>query len=212
MLMPRVAGARFCLLPWLSLVLLGDRPMLRPMLHHSPRNSLCRSRGVVFAVIVGFLVLFALSGCGVSAPAKDKENAPKASVRYELVNVTIPPDSPYRKNLNLNQPPRLFVIVKRNGVPLGSASTTAQGWSADFVRDESKNQWEVSEGTDDRYTVEVWDWNLIWKNIMIFNLTGLKGEDFGRKMYEPGTALVDKDRLATIEWRKIEKPTAGTKQ
>ena len=102
--------------------------------------------------------------------------------------------------------------MKLNGVQLGSASTEARGWSADFVRDDPKNQWEVSEGTDDRYTVEVWDWNLIWKNVMIFNLTGLKGEDFGMKMYEPGTALVDKDRLATIEWRKIEKNTARTKQ
>jgi hypothetical protein len=169
------------------------------MFQHPLSNSLFRSLGVFFAVTVSFLVLAVLSSWGASPPPKDKKNTPKAIVRYELVNVTIPPDAPYRKNTNLHQPPRLFVIVERNGVQLGSASTAAGGWSADFVRDDPKNQWEVSEGTDDRYTVEVWDWNLIWKSIMIFNLTGLKGEDFGTKMYEPGTTLVDKDRLATIE-------------
>jgi hypothetical protein len=168
--------------------------------------------GVFFAVTVSFLVLVTLSGCGASPPPKDKKSTPKAIVLYELVNVTIPPDSPHRKNTNLNQPPRLFVIMKRNGVQLGSASTEARGWSADFIRDDPKNQWEVSEGTDDRYTIEVWDRNLIRKNSMIFNLTSLKGEDFGMKMSETGPALVDKDRLAIIEWRKVEKTTGETKR
>jgi hypothetical protein len=96
--------------------------------------------GVFFAVTLSFLVLVALSGCGASPPPQDKKSTPKAIVWYELVNVTIPPDSPHRKNTSLNQPPRLFVIVKRNGVQLGSVSTEARGWSADFVRDDSQNQ------------------------------------------------------------------------
>jgi hypothetical protein len=32
------------------------------------------------------------------------------------------------------------------------------------------------------------------------------------RMSETGPALVDKDRLATIEWRKVEKATGETKR
>ncbi len=175
------------------------------------------NRRIARILVGAFLALFfALSFFAVNrsqgddAPSK-QPTAPKSEERtqariwYQLVKIDIPPDSPHRKNDDFSHPPRLYVIFKKNGEKIGPRSKSQEGWAAIFEPDVD-NEWPVREGTDDLYTIEVWDLNWVRSSKMIFNMAGLKGEAFRKTMYEVGGELDEKNRLASIEWKQIETP------
>lgn len=169
-------------------------------------NSFSKAVPVLLALVSsGCLAGFSLADAGKSDQAPKEEEPVQKRVWYQLVNVTIPPDSPHRNNKDLEHPPKLFVIFKKKGEEITRGSSWNTGWSVDFP-EKYQNQWPVREGTADRYTVEVWDYNRVWDSKQIFAITGLKGEDFRKVMKEKGGSLTDEERLSTIEWKKIEEP------
>jgi hypothetical protein len=147
----------------------------------------------------------------LNSRANDRKNAVAGTRHwFRLVNVTFPADSTLRNDASVNKPPCLYVVLKKNGAQVGECSTyDSKGWSVDFTEDEQRlvNVWPVWKGTKDRYTIEVWDLHS-WtrSHHMIFNVTGLSGEDFDSKVYERAGKLIDKERLATIEFQEVETP------
>jgi hypothetical protein len=125
---------------------------------------------------------------------------------YRLVNATIPPDSPHRKDTNLNQPPRLQVGLKTDGEHYGDTSSRDKGWSVDFPKVTS-NCWAVREGTKRRYTVELWDNQYgFYSSKLICAVTGLSAEQFRQVIREDVGTLITKDRAVSITFERIEKP------
>ena len=125
---------------------------------------------------------------------------------YQLVNVTIPPDSPLRKSDNIDHPPDIYVIVRKNGKKAGR-TTRSTGWQVDFPY-QVANQFPIRIRSAARYTIEVWDedygfWNA---NNNIFNITQVKGEEFAEKIYQKGGALDVKSRLAYTVWKQVPTP------
>lgn len=142
-----------------------------------------------------------------SVPTTADASTQSSTSWYQLVNVTIPPDSPLRNDDNTNKPPELYIVLKRNGREIDVKCTVHKGWSVDFaqVPDGSVNVWPIRQGTNDRFTVEVWD-SQVWGYHQVFNVTGLSGKDFDSTIREPGGALITKDRLATIVFQKVAVP------
>lgn len=138
--------------------------------------------------------------------ASDKSGTDKTSGLegkwHQLINVTIPTDSGIRKAPNINHPPRLYVIVRKNGRQLGSYSTTRDGWEVDYEVD-PKNQWLISEDPQARYTIEIWDeqWG---PDDLVLSITGLKGEQFNKVIYEKGPRGLSPDRLTRIEFHRVD--------
>jgi hypothetical protein len=127
--------------------------------------------------------------------------------RCRLVNVTIPADSPLRNSTEINHPPVLYVLVKKNGVQLAQYSSQHQGWSVDFPKDNPSNQWEISEGADDRYAIELWDSN--WgPDDLALSITGLNEQDFRGTIYEQGPKGMSKDRLVTVAFAIVKSPAS----
>ena len=145
-------------------------------------------------------IAFALASSHVTtAVAAD----PAKSVRCRLVNVNIPADSPLRISTEINHPPILYILVKRNGVQLTQYSSQHKGWSVDFPKDSPDNEWEIPEGPDDRYSIELWDSN--WGNDdLALSITGLKDQDFRGTIYEQGPKGMSKDRLVTITFAPVK--------
>ena len=120
---------------------------------------------------------------------------------YQLINVTIPPDSAIRKAQNINHPPIQYVIVRKNGRRLGSYSTSRDGWEVDYEAN-PKNQWLIREDPQARYTIEIWDeqWG---PDDLILSITGLKGEQFNKAIFEKGPPGLSPDRLTRIEFHQM---------
>ena len=134
-----------------------------------------------------------------------KQEGPKDKrVWYQLVNITIPADSPLRKLSSIDKPPQLCLVLKKNGKKIGTTSHDT-GWSVDFPS-KINNQFPIRENSDARYTLEVWDWNRWSGHQMIFNVTQIKGEEFRDKIYEVGGTFKEKSRLAYFIWKQIETP------
>jgi hypothetical protein len=123
---------------------------------------------------------------------------------FQLVNVTIPPDSTHRKRDDLDKPPQLYVVVEKNGEVIEGHSSIKTGWSADFAAKE-ENMWPVWSGTDDRYSIEVWDSNWL-SDVQIVKITELSGKDFEKIIYEDGGVLDDKSRLVRITLKASRPP------
>ncbi len=125
---------------------------------------------------------------------------------YRLVNVTIPPDSPYRKDENLNHPPRLQVTLRADGIRYGATARRQTGWSADFPKT-PEHCWAVREGTQRRYTVEVWDNQYRpWGWHLIFSVSGLSAEDFRNEIRENVGQMLERDRASTVTFERIPRP------
>ena len=152
----------------------------------------------------------AISGCNDKGP--ERPNPPpgkkNALLWYQLVSVTIPPDSPLRKIKfdGSDGPPDIYVIVRTNGEKDGR-TTSSTGWQVDFPY-QVANQFPIRIRSAARYTIEVWDedygfWNT---NDNIFNITQVKGEEFAEKIYQKGGDLDVKSRLAYTVWKQVSTP------
>lgn len=93
-------------------------------------------------------VFFALTIAG-AATSQVVENdvvpdeKPRQPSWFRLVNVDIPPDSPLRNSPNIDHPPDLYVVVKKDGTALGKGSTIQKGWSVDFPKGKPENEWPI---------------------------------------------------------------------
>lgn len=138
-------------------------------------------------------------------------------VWYEIVNVTIPADSPHRHNKSLNKPPRIFVIVKEDGKPigpsrgwlsqLGPSTNHYPGWEVDFEKGIKDHRWPIWSRGDKVYSIEFWDFNHVWNNVQVLSITQLKGADFAKlTIYENTSPNLTAERKATIKFRQIPAP------
>ena len=130
-------------------------------------------------------------------------DTPEKNVRfwYQLVNVTIPSDSALRLLENIDKPPQVYIIFKKDGKYLGE-TTVHTGWTVDFPH-KIDNQFPIRIRSDAVYAIEVWD-DDTFGNENIFNITQIKGEEFAKPIYQKGGAFEDKKSLAYITWKKIQ--------
>jgi hypothetical protein len=120
-------------------------------------------------------------------------------VWYRLKNITMPPESSFRKTLD--QPPRLYMILKIEGTCLGSRSEIVEGWSVDFPN-KLDNCWPIREGSNYRYSVELWNARGLDK--LLLTVTGLKGKDFRSTIKESIDKLLGTDSATKIEFEQCE--------
>ena len=141
-------------------------------------------------------------------PAKDdKKTETKKEVRcwYQLLNVTIPPESALRNLKNIDKPPQMYVIVKKDGKFVGE-TTVVDGWTVDFSHTVA-NQFPIRSGSESRYTLEVWDDDTWSPGENIFNITQVKGEDFAEgKILQKGGKYDEEHMLAYILCKEIPTP------
>lgn len=164
-------------------------------------DTICRgsTAGCLWPALVCFLF-----GSAAGAIAAE----PLKTFRCRLVNVTIPADSPLRNYTEINHPPVLYVLVKKNGVQLANYSSQVKGWSVDFPKGKPENEWEIAEDADDRYAIELWDSN--WgEDDLALTITGLKAQDFRGTICEAGPKGMSKDRLVTITFVAVPTPEAA---
>ena len=155
---------------------------------------------------------------GDNDAAEQKEGIKGKRVWYRLVNITIPPDSPLRSNSEVNKPPKLFLVLKKNGEKIGESTDDSKGWSVDFPH-ELDNQFPIREGAGDCYTLEVWDDQ--WSNHLVFNITQIEGKRFCAETFKDGGGAKDKEMFviykacskfaekhqrAYIVWKRIPAP------
>jgi len=133
----------------------------------------------------------------------------KGRLWYQLVNITIPKNSYLRDLEHIDKPPQLKVAVKRNGALLGE-TTHHTGWTVDLPG-KLKNQFPIYIGTNDRYTLEVWDDDnefLLNFDEHILNISQVKGEEFEDLIiYEKSDLLLStKSLLLRLTWKRILPP------
>lgn len=171
------------------------------MRRHSSRNR--RLGGLVLQVVLCVAVLTSVTWAQEppSAEPKSAEPASEEFIRYRLKNVTIPENSPLRLDSKLNHPPKMYIRIQRNGrYYKGKSSSGGIGWENDFPDNEEDNYWDIRLGSQDRYTVEVWDNQ--WSDELIFKITKLRASAFDELIYQNTDSSVDKSRRATIEFER----------
>jgi hypothetical protein len=138
----------------------------------------------------------------------EKPNSPTdKDVRrwYQLLNVTIPPESPLRNRVDIDRPPQVYVIVKKDGKPIGTTSVVT-GWAVDFPHDVA-NQFPIRSQSESRYTLEVWDDDTWSPGQNIFNITQIKGEEFAKEtVRQEGGKYDQEESLAYTRWKEIPTP------
>ncbi len=150
-----------------------------------------------------------------AADRKETEESLAGRRWCQLVNVCIPPASPFRNSTKITHPPNQYVVLRQNGRVLptrlaetswstwakGSLSTVHHGWEIDF-EDDPQNQWPIQAG-DARYTIELWDSN--WgQDDLILSISGLKAEQFQTTVCEKGSPGMSTDRLVKFEFRLVD--------
>jgi hypothetical protein len=162
----------------------------------------CILRFARSSILTSVAVLASLLLMG-SAFAADPTPAPKpAKIQYQLVNITIPSDSPLRNASTINHPPDLYIVVRIKGEPIGKGSKARQGWEVDF-ESAAQNQWPIWNDGRKIYSIEVWDYSF-WGSHEVFSITGLAGSDFKTVIYEKGSVNIPKDRLTTLRFEPVQ--------
>lgn len=119
-------------------------------------------------------------------PTEDQKSNER--VEYQLVRITIPPDSPLRKQTDIyNNPPNLYIVILENGLPIKTgwvktSSEIAKGWEVEFP-DTKRDIWKLSPEPKVTYTLQVWDsqWG---RDAMILSITNLRMNDFNTPIME----------------------------
>jgi hypothetical protein len=152
-----------------------------------------------------------LAAATLSAPSQtfgqDAKKPVKKDTRvwYRLVNVTIPAGCALRNLKSIDHPPQIYVVVRKNGVKI-SATQAMNGWTVAFPATKVKNQFPIRLNSTARYTLEVWDYERGWWDNHIFNITGLKGEEFQDVIYLEGGEFEPKNTWPSLKWEKISTP------
>jgi hypothetical protein len=136
------------------------------------------------------------------SPDKPAEAKPKCTW-FQLVNISIPNNSPHRQNAALEKPPHLYIVIEQDGDQVGDSSQVKRGWRVDFPA-KPENQWPIWEGSNARYTIRLMD-DQYFGDEPILEITDLSGESFREPILEIGDTKYDKDKLVQFTFRKIEK-------
>jgi len=113
---------------------------------------------------------------------------------YRLASVIIPPDSRHRKDIALNHPPKIYVIVKKNGEQIGETSAAIRGWEVEFPRND-KHTYRIDSDRTATYSLELWDDQ--WTNELILSITELEFDSFDGPIHER-QGIYDPPELATV--------------
>lgn len=161
--------------------------------------------------------LLVFVGAGFSDDVKNKDVKgksaadllPKAepkNLTFRLVNITIPCGSPHRQNKQLNDPPRMFLIVKVDGEPVGQSrgwvgqldpsSTHHRGWSVDFPKNRH-NKWKF-KNDDSCISLELWDFNHLQTNTQILSITQLHARDLKSVVFEDCSKCKSEERVRVL--------------
>ena len=119
-------------------------------------------------------ILFMHTARADQPPAANSEAA--SQVCYQLVNITIPPDSPIRNSETINHPPAMYIIMRIKGEQIGKCSQVREGWEVDFEQ-QVRNQWPIWNDSRKIYSLEVWD-SETFRDHIVFSITGLSGIGF----------------------------------
>lgn len=155
------------------------------------------------------VLLLAIQLAGPTARGEPPAAPPQKPLVVRLVNITIPPDSRLRHSDNLSKPPALYIELFENGTRIGT-STAERGWQPDYPA-VAQNQWTLKADTKTRYLIKVWDSN--WgPDDLAFDIAGCKAADLQGLVRERGAVSEATDRLATVEFEKVEETALPTKK
>ena len=160
---------------------------------------MCNSRYCSISLILAAATLL----MGNASRSNADEPVKPDPVKYRLVNVTIPADSPLRNDEDVHKPPRIFLGVRKNGNYIGGWSTAVPGWSVDLPQEAGTNEWDIDEDPKATYTIEVWD-SHFWHNHLIFSVTQMPSTAFREKILEMTGALITEERKATIKFVPVK--------
>ena len=157
--------------------------------------------GLMVLVSMAVAPLLFMGTVRADDPPQAAKPATPMPVRYQLVNVTIPPDSPIRNAVSINHPPAMYIVVRVKGEQIGKCSQVRRGWDVDF-ESKDRNQWPIWNDSRKIYSLEVWD-SETFKDHMVFSITGLSGTDFKKVITEKGSVNMPKERLATLRFEPV---------
>jgi hypothetical protein len=166
----------------------------KPVLHNLESSVL--SRHILLVVLAGLLSLGGCDGSDTKKPGP----TPTGPI-YQLVRVVIPPDSPHRKDKKLADPPDLYVIVQKNGNPIGKKSQRQRGWEAEFAQ-KPENGYQIDGGNNDTFLVQIWDSQHV-SDEMVLVISGLKAKDFDAPILERLTSLDLPEKAGKIEFKRV---------
>lgn len=125
------------------------------------------------------------------------------SVKYRIVRVVIPTDSPLRGDIRLNHPPDLYVVVKKDGKVIGTSGSN-EGWEVEYNATKTKNRFEIETSDTVSYTIELWSYNHWSRDNQVLSITGLKAADFANPIIEHWSAIDAKERATRIEFKRVD--------
>ena len=149
-----------------------------------------------------FTTVFAVASPG-GLFSQDKNSRENVKDWFQLVDITIPAQSRFRKLGNIDKPPQLFVLVRRNDKPLQgyySSTSVMEGWTVKFPS-LVKNQFPIRlSDPNSRYTIEVWDNDRFSGNEHVFTM-----HFDGREILKPLSPKTG-ERDAVITFKPIQTP------
>lgn len=120
---------------------------------------------------------------------------------YRLDAVTIPPDSPFRKETRLNDPPTVYVKVFKNSKQIGETSDEEKGWLVVFLRNK-QHYYRIDLDSDAEYGLEIWDDQ--WGDVLILSITGLSYKSFASPILEKLGIYTPPELATTVKFTQIE--------
>ena len=121
-----------------------------------------------------------------------------------FVNFEISDDSALRKDTSFNNPPRAFIIFKKNGKQV-SECPELSGWLVNYPNNDNYEAL-INDNTTDDYAFEVWDKQILGSKLL-FSVGPFKGSELHEKLkdnpiknFEEGRVIILKsqDGLSNI--------------
>ena len=111
-------------------------------------------------------------------------------------------DSDLRSDINGVDPPRLFVVVLKNGVKVATVWAAERGWEIDFDPEDDDNRIAVDLSEDVVYIVQLWDGH--WTNELIFERSSIPAKELFVPVSEASSVGLDPDELCKIYFERAK--------
>lgn len=158
------------------------------------------SKLAVLVILASLLISGLQSVLGADQPGQATQ---PEIIKYRLVRVIIPPDSPYRNEPRFKKTPDLFVIVKKDGKEIGESGSN-EGWEVEYNATKKHNLFEIDNSDTASYSIELWDYYHVYPSTLVLTITGLKAADFAQVILEHLGKLDDNSRATRIEFTKCD--------
>lgn len=139
--------------------------------------------------------------------AKNDDDVHELCVR--LAGCEIPEDSPKRKDNSLNQPPNLYVIVKRAGSEV-LTSAVKSGWQVAFPAT-PEHEFDISGSNETKYYFQVWDDQ--WTDQRVTEISMTEKDLFRRVLASPSgdasftgkksQVSIKLERVGILRWYRL---------